>query len=163
MKHLKLGAWIGLATLCLLAMGSAFAQKAVVLPSIHFIWFGGDDCPPCKAWRIFELPKLQATAEFRAIKYSFVIKVVKSPIPSTFFLPDEVKPLKEKLDYASNRRKGSPQAALVVDGEVYDYFRGTRSAEQILRMISSVRDGTPYPFVRCLRGSTKKRKCEIEG
>ena len=35
----------------------ALAQAAPPQPDIHLIWMGGDDCPPCKAWRTTELPQ----------------------------------------------------------------------------------------------------------
>ncbi len=34
-------------------------------PRIHIIYMGGDDCPPCVAWRSNELPKLRQTKAFR--------------------------------------------------------------------------------------------------
>jgi hypothetical protein len=128
---------------------------------IHFIWFGGDDCPPCVAWRNFELPKLKQFEEFKSIRYSYVIKAVHSPIPPKFFLPPEVAPLKEKLDIASGGRSGSPKGALVVNGEIFDFFRGVRSAEEIRSMIRSVQTGSAYPFKRCVQAATNSRKCEV--
>jgi hypothetical protein len=139
------------------------AQEKAIAPAIHFVWMGGSDCPPCVAWRRWELPKLEERAEFKAIKFSYVPKTVMSSVPAKVFLPAAVEPLKEKLDVASSGRRGSPQAALFVDGEVYDYFHGSRSADEILRMLSSIREGTTYPFVRCVKVSTEWKKCEVPG
>lgn len=83
-------------------------------------------------------------------------------MPSSFFLPEDVRPLKEKLDYASARRAGSPHFAIVVNNEVFDYFFGIRSAEQVEKMIETLRDGTPYPFTPCKRIAGLNR-CEISG
>lgn len=128
---------------------------------IHFIWFGGNDCPPCVAWRQTELPKLEQSPEFKAIRFSFVIKTVGSPIPLRIFLPAEVAPLKEKLDEASGGRSGSPKGALVVNGEIYDFFQGTRSAAQIEKMIRAVRTNSRYPFKRCLKAAHDSRACIV--
>ena len=134
--------------------GHALAADIQAPRDIHLIWMGGNDCPPCVAWRATELPKLEQSEEFRLVRFSFVIKTVKSTIPSKIFLPAEVVPLKEKLDEASGGRSGSPKGALVVNGEVYDFFQGTRTAEEIMAMINAVRSGTRYPFKRCLKASS---------
>lgn len=102
-------------------------------------------------WRALELPKLQKSAAFKSITFSYVQKVVKSSVPSSFFLPEEVKPYKQKLDQASEGRSGSAQVAILVNGDVYDYYRGTRSAEEVETMISSIRSGGQYPFKTCLK------------
>ena len=128
---------------------------------IHFVWMGGNDCPPCVTWRALELPKLQQSAEFKSIRFTYVTKTIKSTVPSRMFLPPEVAPLKEKLDEASGGRSGSPKGAFVVDGEVYDFFSGARSAEALQSMIRAIRDGTPYPFKRCLKISPQSGKCAL--
>jgi hypothetical protein len=150
--------FVGLAIACIVN-----AQEKVITPTIHLVWMGGSDCPPCVAWRRDELPKLEERSEFKSIKFSYVPKVIRSSVPAKFFLPAAVEPLKEKLDIASSGRSGSPQAALIVNGEVYDYFHGTRSADEILRMLASIREGNAYPFARCLKVSTEWKKCEIPG
>ena len=144
-----------------LYLPAAVAQTPLQ-PHIHFIWMGGNDCPPCVAWRRVELPKLQASPEFKAMQFSYVAKVISSSVPPTLFLPAEVEPYKEQLDDASTRRTGSPQAALVVNGVVHDYFFGTRTAEQIEDMVQAVRSGKAgdYPFPRCLRVSKRGRDCD---
>jgi hypothetical protein len=133
-----------------------FAQNTPDV-SIHLIHMGGNDCPPCRAWRALELPKLQSSKTFASIKFSYVTKTIGSPVPPAFFLPDEVKPLKAILDVAGGGSPGSPQVALVVNGKVFDYWWGTRSAEEIEKMILSVQGKGEYPLTRCLRFSHKGR------
>jgi hypothetical protein len=149
--------------------GSAAAQTPVpaqeqgtevVVPQVHFIWMGGNDCPPCVEWRRTELPKLQQMPEFRQIQFSYVVKVIRSTVPPAIFLPAEVRPLKARLDEASGGLGGSPQAALVVNGEVYDYFQGTRTADQLRSMIVAARTGAPYPGQRCLKLAAR-RTCAV--
>lgn len=145
-----------------LAGGMVAAARASE-PQLHLIWMGGNDCPPCVRWRKEELPKLQEAADFQGVRFSYVSKLIGSPVPPRLFLPSEVEVYKDQLDEASNRRTGSPQAALVVNGKVYDYFVGTRTAEQILDMVRAVREGLPYPFPRCLKVAPRGRGCEVPG
>ena len=94
---------------------------------------GSHDCPPCIVWQRNELPKLQASPDFKAIRFSYVEKAIRSPVPPKALLPAEVQPFKVLLDEASGGRTGSPQGALIVNGVMHDYFFGTRTAEQIHR------------------------------
>ena len=145
------------------ALCASFAAISQTAPSVQLVWMGGEDCPPCVAWRKDELPKLKASEEFTKMTFSYVIKSIRSPVPASFFLPTEVKPFKDKLDFARSGRGGSPQAALIVNGEVFDYFHKTRSAAEIQAMLLAVRAGTQYPFERCVKVSTQWGKCEIAG
>ena len=127
------------------------AVKAVNSDRIRFIHMGGNDCPPCVAWRAMELPKLEKSPTFLAIRYSHVVKSIRSPVPSAFFLPADVKPLKASLDHASAGKSGSPHQVLLVDGEVHDYWFGTLDAAQIEAKIAAITGGTTYPGPRCTR------------
>jgi thiol-disulfide isomerase/thioredoxin len=139
----------------------ALAQGGTASASVHIVYFGGNDCPPCVAWRGSELPKLEKSQEFKAIQFSYVTKTIKSPVPASFFLPADVRPLKGKLDAASSGLSGSPQVAIFVNGEVFDYYRGTRSAEDVISMLVAIRTGGKYPFDRCIKSGS--RGCEIKG
>jgi hypothetical protein len=141
----------------------AMAQDKPGTPDVHFVWMGGNDCPPCVAWRSTELPKLQASSEFKAVKFSYVNKSITSAVPMRLFLPQEVKPYKQKLDDASAGMSGSPQAAVLVNGEVFDYFQGTRSAQDIELMLIAIRTGGEYPFKRCIKMSTVRHQCGVPG
>ncbi len=163
MNALSVAALCSLLLLAGAGSSSVLAQPAAEPPAIHLVWMGGTDCPPCVAWRALELPKLQKSAGFKGVTFSYVPKVIRSSVPPGLLLPVEVKPHKDKLDYASSGRGGSPQAALLVNGEVVDYFHGTRSAEQIEAMLIAVRTGGRYPFERCLKMSAQWGKCEIRG
>ncbi len=129
---------------------------------IHMVYMGGNDCPPCVAWRANELPLLRQTAAFQTVTFSYVQKVIASPVPPSFFLPTDVKPLKEKLDFAGGGRGGSAQVAILVNDEVYDYYFGSRSANEVEQMILSIRNGTKYPFERCLKRDASKG-CALKG
>jgi len=126
---------------------------------VHLIWMGGDDCPPCVVWRIEHLPKLQKTAVFKTVMFSYVPKSIRASVPARFYLPEAVKSYKEILDKASAGRIGSPQVAVLVNGQVFDYFFGARSAEDMEEMLLAARDGGKYPFPRCLRLEAASRGC----
>ena len=160
------GRFFGVILLALTAAGlplSAMAQSPAKPADVHFIWMGGDDCPPCVVWRAEHLPKLEKTAVFKEITFSYVTKVIRSSVPPHLLLPESVKPLKEKLDVASAGRIGSPQVAVMVNGEVYDYFFGSRSAEDIEEMLLAARYGGRYPFPRCVKLEADGRGCAVKG
>ena len=139
----------------------ALAQTTPGQPDIHLVWMGGDDCPPCKAWRTTELPQLLAAPEFQGVRFSYVVKPIRASVPPAAQLPPEVRPLKEALDRASGGRSGSPQAALVVNGQVYDYYVSARTADTVLEMIGAARGEWRYPFTRCLQMPAKGRECVV--
>ena len=150
MRLFSVIAWraVMLLAIALAMPGGATAAQG---PRVHVIYMGGDDCPPCVAWRANELPRLQKSELFKRVRFTFVVKSIRSPVPAAIFLPSDVAPFKDKLDRASGGRSGSPHFAIMVDGEVYDYYFGTRSAEQMVHMLTAILDNEPYPFTRCLR------------
>lgn len=139
------------------------ARTGATPPVIHVVYMGGDDCPPCKAWRESELPKLEKTAAFKSVRFSYVLKSIRSAVPARLFLPAEVRPYKDQLDEASAGRTGSPHFALIVNGAVYDYYFGTRSAASVEEMILAVQNSDPYPFTRCLKLSSVSGQCAVKG
>jgi hypothetical protein len=120
-------------------------------PRIHIVYMGGTDCPPCVTWRALEYPKLAATDVFKRIRYTHVEKVIRSTVPPKFFLPTDVKPLKEKLDYAANGMSGSPHTVIMVDGEVFDYKFGTYSASELEARLLAIESNRTYEYSRCTR------------
>jgi hypothetical protein len=145
-----------------LAAAGALAQAPAEAARIHIVYMGGNDCPPCIAWRTAELPKLEKSDVFKSVKFSYVSKMIRSPVPPALFLPSEVEPYKEKLDFASSGVNGSPQTAIIVNDEVFDYYFGTRAAEDMVKMLEAIRTGSKYPYERCVK-LTKTRSCEVKG
>lgn len=146
----------------LAAAAFGLALQAAHAKDIHVIYMGGDDCPPCVAWRANELPRLKQAQVFPTVRFSQVAKSIRSAVPPSWMLPDDVKPYKDQLDRAGGRNIGSPQTAILVNGRVYDYFRGARSAADIEGMLAAIRDGTPYPYPRCVRRG-ERWACEDGG
>ena len=138
------------------ALPAAGAPKDGPPPrEVHMVYMGGNDCPPCVAWRKDELPKLEQTAAFRAIRFSYVTKSIRSGVPAAFFLPEEVRPYKAQLDAAGGGNVGSPQTAILVDGKIHDYYFGGRSAADIEAMRLAIQARTPYPWPRCVRRGSR--------
>ena len=136
-------------------------QAAQQPPKIMMINMGGADCPPCEAWRRFDLPKLRAEPAFQNVEFVHVEKSIPSAVPPHFFLPHAVKPFKAKLDAASGGMSGSSQVAILVNGEVYDYYFGNRPADDVLRMIRSIQTNAAYPFERCLQRRDRQH-CQVK-
>jgi hypothetical protein len=137
---------------------ATFASSALAGEhKIHMIYMGGNDCPPCRAWRATELPKLKEMEAFKRTQFNYVEKLIGSTVPPSIFLPSEVVPYKDQLDAASNGIIGSPQVAIFVDGKIYDYYFGIRNAAEIDRMLRAIYDGTPYPFTRCVKRQTSTK------
>jgi hypothetical protein len=140
------------------AAPASIAQERRVLGkprAVHVVYMGGNDCPPCVAWRASELPKLEQTEIFRLVRFSMVTKTVRSPVPAAAFLPDEVKPYKARLDLASGGNIGSAQVAILVDGEVYDYSFAAPPAEDFEQRLIAAYWGLPDAIPRCLQRGPK--------
>ena len=68
--NLNRSAWI-LGAVLVLIHPVAFADPQLLKAvTIRIVYMGGDDCPPCVAWRKNEFPKLEKTDAFKAIKFS---------------------------------------------------------------------------------------------
>ena len=63
--------------------------------------------------------------------------------------------------YEVSRLAGSalPQAALVVNGQIYDYYVSARPADTVLEMVGAARGEWRYPLPRCLQMAAKGRVC----
>lgn len=122
------------------------------LPRIHVVYFGGNDCPPCVAFRGTEFIKFQKSEAFSKLEWTFVTKTIKSPIPSSMWLPEKIKPMRDLLIEATNGMAGSAQVVILVDGKVYDVFSGSKDADFYEKMVKYVHDkSATYPGERCLK------------
>jgi hypothetical protein len=133
-------------------------------PVIDLVNMGGNDCPPCVAWRKTDLPKLQAMPEWQAVRYTHVTKSVKSAVPPALFFPSQVQALQPILKEASNGISGSPQWAVLVDGKLVDYWFGTGKAEpaELASMVRAIQRGKPLPRPTCVQLQTS-RVCKTPG
>jgi hypothetical protein len=98
---------------------------------IDIVYMGGPDCPPCRNWKIFDLPKLQASKEFQHIRFTEVKKWIRDSVPDTSELPEHLRPMRDELVRVIARPKGSPFFALLVDGKGIKGGWGTDSYEAL--------------------------------
>ncbi len=113
---------------------TAFASDSTKV-RLDFVYFGGSDCPHCRTWEIFDLPKLKESPVFQHVRLTKVVKTISSPVPSAFWFPDEIKdlrdPIAEKL-----KGGGSPMFAILNNGKVVASWKGTRTTpDQIVGII----------------------------
>ena len=127
---------------------------------VHFIWMGGNDCPPCVVGEPRSCRSCGPCRNSNASAIPMVTKSIQSAVPPAFFLPPEVQPFKELLDAAGAGTPGSPQAAVIVNGRVHDYFWGVRSAEEIESMLRSIRTGS-VPVRQMSEIAPESRKCGV--
>ena len=139
----------------LIAATTTVSVSAQENQRIHIVYMGGIDCPPCNFWRATEYPKFATTDVFKRIRYTHVEKTIRSSVPPKFFLPQDVKHLKDKLDYAANGMSGSPHTVIMLDGEVFDYKWGTYSASELEERLLAIESGKPYSFPRCVQRRTQ--------
>ena len=139
----------------LIAATTTVSVSAQENQRIHIVYMGGIDCPPCNFWRATEYPKLAKTDVFKRIRYTHVEKTIRSSVPPKFFLPQDVKHLKDKLDHAANGMSGSPHTVIMLDGEVFDYKWGTYSASELEERLLAIESGKPYSFPRCVQRRTQ--------
>ena len=144
--------------------GAAHAADAPPPHQIDFVNMGGNDCPPCVAWRKTELPKLQAMPEWKLIRYNHVVKAIQSTVPPALFFPAEIKHLQPLLKEASAGVSGSPQQAIVVDGKVVDFWFGTGKSDPaaLAAMFRAIQEGKALPRKTCVALDAKKA-CKTPG
>ena len=145
------------------AQPSGFTELLQQKKRIHVVYFGGSDCPPCVAFRAAEFPKFKNSAEFSSVEWTFIPKVIKSPIPSSFFLPDDIKPLRDVLLKATGGSTGSAQVIIFLDGQVHDVFFGSKDSAFYQQAVRSILQGKEsYPTERCVERE-KGWACKTKG
>jgi hypothetical protein len=105
---------------------------------IDLVYMGGTDCPPCRNWKLFDLPKLRAANEFQHIRFTEVKKWIRDPVPDAKDLPEHLRPLHDELVRVIKRTKGSPFFALLVDGNGIEGGWGTGTYEALLPVMGDL-------------------------
>jgi hypothetical protein len=82
--------------------------------------------------------------EFQYVRYTHVVKAIQSPVPAAFFFPSEIRHLQPALKEAAGGRSGSPHQAILVNGEVVDYWFGTNRSDptELAAVFRALHDGT---------------------
>ncbi|MDO8279531.1 MAG: hypothetical protein Q7T63_15550 [Burkholderiaceae bacterium] len=140
---MKRRAWIAafLAGLGWMISAAAWSAQGAAARRIDYVYMGGNDCPPCIAWRQTELPRLKAMPEFQLVHFTYVNKSIRSPVPGAVWFPHEIRALREPIFVASKGRTGSPLNAIVVDGRVAIFWWGAWAAEDIAKTVREIHSG----------------------
>jgi hypothetical protein len=108
-----------------IALGLASAQTATAQPlaSIQMIYMGGSDCPPCVRGEPPNFPKLQQSQIFKSISFTYVPQArhgrsAADPVPAGRSQAIQGSDGRSERRHERNR----PQVAIVVDGQLYDYY-----------------------------------------
>ncbi|MDP3135220.1 MAG: hypothetical protein Q8N17_02670 [Burkholderiaceae bacterium] len=131
-----------LAGLGWLTTAAVWSAQSGAAPRIDYVYMGGNDCPPCIAWRQTELPRLRTMPEFQLLHFTHVNKSIRSPVPAAIWFPREIRNLRDPIFVASKGRTGSPLNALVVDGRVASFWWGTWAAEDIAKTVREIHNGS---------------------
>jgi hypothetical protein len=139
--------------------------QAVQNGSVQLLFFGGSDCPVCRAWQAAHWPQWQASPEAKLAQFVFIDKTVKMDLNAIKFWPNLISPaLRQSLIKANGARRGSPQMALVVNGELVDFFYGPREASTLAAMVRGARGESLYPSRPCLQlGPSAMDECSLDG
>ena len=105
---------------------------------IDLVYLGAMDCPPCRGWKNFDLPKLRATKEFQHIRFTDVQKWITDPVPAEDALPLHLRTMRGEIVRVINRKNGSPMFALLVDGKGLRGGWGTSTYEKMLPVIEEL-------------------------
>ena len=100
---LAVGLWLGA------------AAQGIPRPRIDFVYLGGPDCPYCRAWEAFDLPKLKASPSFQKVRFIHVAKKIDAPVPSSAEFPADSQNLREPIA-EKLKGGGSPMFAILADG-----------------------------------------------
>ena len=107
---------------------------------IDVVYMGGTDCPPCRMWKIFDLPKLRESKEFPHIRFTEVKKWIPDPVPAAKDLPEHLQSMHDELERVINSKKGSPFFALLVDGKGVKGGFGQSAYDAIRPLITELVD-----------------------
>ena len=135
---------------CLLIV-APFAQANVRPGSvIDLVYIGGPDCPYCRAWEAKELPRLRQMEEFRHIRFTHVLKMIREPVPPPAGLPAHLKPMEGEIVKQTGGRRGSPQFVLLLDGVAVAGGFGTSAYHALMPTLTELvtkKTGKIMPYV----------------
>ena len=141
----------------LLAGAGACAQDNGT-PQVDLVFFGSPSCPVCAGWKRFDLPRLNGNASFQKVRFTEVIKAIKSPIPSASDFPPGIAAYRDAIANSFHGAIGSPMFALLVDGAVADSWRGLeRGNDQLLAEIDKAFASHAQPGETAAPASARNR------
>lgn len=104
---------------------------------VAFIYFGASNCPTCRGWKLFDLPKLKETESFKAVRFVEIQKAISAPIPSADRFPPDLAGSRDAISDSFKGKVGSPMFAIVAGDRVTWSYRGAPSNEQVVEALKA--------------------------
>lgn len=116
--------------------GAAEEHDASKAP-VALIYFGASNCPTCRDWKRFDLPKLKETESFKAARFVEIQKEIPAPIPSADRFPPDLAASRDAISESFKGKVGSPMFAIVVGDRVTWSYRGAPSNQQVVEALQA--------------------------
>ena len=104
---------------------------------VTLIYFGASNCPTCRDWKRFDLPKLKETESFKATRFVEIQKEIPAPIPSPDKFPPDLAASRDAISESFKGKVGSPMFAIVVGERVTWSYRGAPSNQQVVEALQA--------------------------
>lgn len=124
-----------LGLICLVGRGAAEEVDGSKAPVL--IYFGASNCPVCRDWKRFDLPKLKETESFKAARFVEIQKEIPAPIPEADKFPPELAARRDAIAESFKGKVGSPMFAIVVGDRVTWSYRGAPSNQQVIEALQA--------------------------
>jgi hypothetical protein len=132
-----MGRWaVGFCGFALLVLSGLAGAQQLLKPRMDFVYFGAADCPHCRAWEAYDLPRLMATSAFKEVHFHRVDKPIPAPVPSSAAFPAEIRQLRDAIA-EKLPGSGSPMFAIAAENNIVAAWRGVaKTPEEILKIIA---------------------------
>ncbi len=104
---------------------------------VTLIYFGASNCPTCRDWKRFDLPKLKETEAFKAARFLEIQKEIPAPIPGADKFPPDLAARRDAISESFKGKVGSPMFAIVVADKVTWSYRGAPSNQQVVEALQA--------------------------
>jgi hypothetical protein len=125
--------FIGLIGLGSRAAGEEQGAKA----RVTLLYFGASNCPTCRDWKRFDLPKLKETEAFRSARFVEIQKEIPAPIPGADRFPPDLAASRDAVSESFKGKVGSPMFAIVSGDKVTWSYRGAPSNQQVVEALNA--------------------------
>ena len=124
-------------TVALLSVICSCVWAQATDPAVTLIYFGTPSCPSCRAWKLFDLPKLKETDEFKASKFVEIQKAIPQPIPNADKFPSDLAPMRDAISNKFGGKISSPMFAIVKGNIVTWTWSGAPNNAQVVKELQA--------------------------
>lgn len=104
---------------------------------VTLIYFGAINCPTCRDWKRFDLPKLKETESFKAARFVEIQKEIPAPIPAAEKFPPDLAARRDAISESFKGKVGSPMFVIVAGDKVTWSYRGAPSNQQVVEALQA--------------------------